>query len=190
MEENMNVETVETEQGQETEIKTYTQEEVNDLLQREVDRRITSALKKQAEKFNKEKAEYEKLRDMDEKQRAEYEFNKRVEEFELKEKEFNLIQNKLSASKDLAERGLPVGFVDYIVAEDADTMMDNITTFEREWKAAINDAITTRLASSGKPGSKANTQTGMTKEEFRKMSVSQQAELYRTNPELYKQMVG
>jgi hypothetical protein len=190
MEENMNIETVETEQGQETEIKTYTQEEVNDLLQREVDRRITSALKKQAEKFNKEKAEYEKLRDMDEKQRAEYEFNKRVEEFELKEKEFNLIQNKLSASKVLAERGLPVGFVDYIVAEDADTMMDNITTFEREWKAAINDAITTRLASSGKPGSKANTQTGLTKEEFKKMSISQQAELYRTNPELYKQMIG
>lgn len=171
------------------EVKTYSQEEVDKLLQSEVDRRITSALKKQADKFQKEKAEAEKLREMDEAQRKEYEFTKRVEEFELKEKEFNLMQNKLSASKVMAERNLPVNFVDYIVAEDADTMMDNINAFERSWKAAINDAVSSKLANGTQPMSRANAQTGLTKEEFRKMTINQQSELYRTNPELYKQMV-
>ena len=145
---------------QETETKTYTQEEVNALLQQEGDKRVTQALKKQQEKFEKEKAEFEKLRDMDENQKKEYEYNKRVEELEAKEKEFVLTQNKLEASKVMADRGLPITFVDY---------------------------ITQRLAQPAPKGSNV-TQQGMTKEEFRKLSLAQQSEIYRTNPELYKQM--
>lgn len=68
------------------EVKTYTQEEVDKLLQQETDRRVTSALKKQQQKFENERAEAEKLRDMDEAQKKEYEFQKRVAELEAKEK--------------------------------------------------------------------------------------------------------
>ena len=128
------------------EVKTYTQEEVDKLLQQEADRRVTSALKKQAEKFEREKAESEKLRDMDEQQRKEYEYEKKVKELENKEREFNLMQNKLEASKIMGEHGLPVSFVDYIVAEDAETMMANITNFETQWKAAVADAVSARIA--------------------------------------------
>lgn len=169
------------------EVKTYTQEEVNALLQQEGDRRVNQALKKQQEKFEKEKAEFEKLRDMDESQKKEYEYNKRIEELEAKEKEFVLTQNKLEASKVMADRGLPISFVDYIVAEDAETMMTNINTFETAWKAALADAVTQRLAQPAPKGSNV-TQQGMTKEDFRKLSLAQQSEIYRTNPELYKQM--
>lgn len=169
------------------ETKTYTQEEVNKLLQAESDKRVTAALKKQADKFEKEKAEFEKLREMDDAQKKEYEFNKRVEELEAKEKEFVLTQNKLEASKVMAEHGLPISFVDYIVAEDAETMMSNITAFETEWKAAISDAVSKRLAQPAPKGSNVS-QKGMTKEEFSKLTLAQQSEIYRTNPELYKQM--
>lgn len=185
---NINNETNNEQLGSEPEVKTYSQEEVDKLLQSEVDRRITGALKKQAERFEKEKAEAEKLKEMDEAQRKEYEFTKRVEEFEAKEKEFTLMQNKLSASKVMADRGLPVNFVDYIVAEDAEAMMDNINAFERSWKAAINDAVSSRLANGTQPSGKTKAQTGLTKEEFQKMTIGQQSELYRTNPELYKQL--
>ena len=53
---NSNVET-QTEEGQVTTEKTYSQAEVDMLLQQEADRRVTAALKKQADKFAKEKAE-------------------------------------------------------------------------------------------------------------------------------------
>lgn len=176
--------TAEKEEG----AKTYTQEEVNALLQQEGDRRVSAALKKQADKFAKEKAEAQKLQEMDENQKKEYEYEKRIHELEEKEKEFNLMQNKISASKVMDEHGLPVSFVDYIVAEDADTMMENINNFEREWKAAIADAVSARL-SSPTPKGGSGKQTGLTREEFTKLTLAQQAEIYRTNPELYKQMV-
>lgn len=171
------------------EVKTYTQEEVDKLLQQEADRRVTSALKKQAEKFEREKAESEKLRDMDEQQRKEYEYEKKVKELENKEREFNLMQNKLEASKIMGEHGLPVSFVDYIVAEDAETMMANITNFETQWKAAVADAVSVRIAQPAPKGSNVS-QTGLTKEAFKKMSLAQQSEIYRTNPELYKQLTA
>ena len=171
------------------EVKTYTQEEVDKLLQQEADRRVTSALKKQAEKFEREKAESEKLRDMDEQQRKEYEYEKKVKELENKEREFNLMQNKLEASKIMGEHGLPVSFVDYIVAEDAEAMMANITNFETQWKAAVADAVSARIAQPAPKGSNVS-QTGLTKEAFKKMSLAQQSEIYRTNPELYKQLTA
>ena len=171
------------------EVKTYTQEEVDALLQKEADRRVTSALKKQAEKFEREKAESEKLRDMDEQQRKEYEYEKKVKELENKEREFNLMQHKLEASKIMGEHGLPVSFVDYIVAEDAETMMANITNFETQWKAAVADAVSARIAQPAPKGSNVS-QTGLTKEAFKKMSLAQQSEIYRTNPELYKQLTA
>ena len=170
-------------------VKTYTEQEVQELLQKEADRRVTSALKKQQAQFESKIAEAEKLRGMDEAQRKDYEYNQKVAELEQREREFNLAQNKLEATKVLSNRGLPVSFVDYIVADDADTMLNNINTFEIAFKAAVADAVSAKI-SSNTPKAGSVSQQGLTKEGFSKMSVSQQAELYRTNPTLYKELTS
>lgn len=192
MEDNKNLntgaETIETTATENIEIAaTYTKDEVARMLQEETDRRVSAALKKQQAKFETKMAEAEKLRGMDETQRKEYEYEQKVAELEQREREFNLAQNKLEATKVLANRDLPIEFVDYIVAEDADTMMENITTFEKAFKAAVSDAVAKKIAS---PTPKTGTvkQTGMTKEEFSKLNLQQQAELYKTNPQLYKEL--
>ena len=167
--------------------KTYTESEVQALLQSESDRRVSSALKKQQKEFETKMAEAEKLKAMDENQRKEYEYTQKLQELEQREREFTVAQNKLEATKVLANRELPIEFVDYIVAEDADTTMENINTFERAFKAAVADAVAKKIASPAPKGGSVK-QTGMTKEEFRKLSVAQQSELFRTNPELYRQM--
>ena len=167
--------------------KTYTESEVQALLQSESDRRVSSALKKQQKEFETKMAEAEKLKAMDENQRKEYEYTQKLQELEQREREFTVAQNKLEATKVLANRELPIEFVDYIVAEDADTMMENINTFERAFKAAVADAVAKKIASPAPKGGSVK-QTGMTKEEFRKLTVAQQSELFRTNPELYRQM--
>lgn len=179
--------TVGIETGEVAVEKTYTESEVQALLQREGDRRVSSALKKQQKEFEKKTAEADKLRDMDESQRKEYEYTQRLQELENKEREFAIAQNKLEATKVMANRELPIEFVDYIVAEDAETMMENITTFERLFKGAVADAVAKKIASPA-PKTGSAKQTGMTKEEFRKLSVAQQTEIFRSNPELYKQM--
>lgn len=187
-----NVQNTETMTGTATETvettpKTYTEAEVQEMLQKEGDRRVSAALKKQQMTFESKLAEAEKLRGMDEAQRKEYEYTQKVNELAEREKEFNLAQNKLEASKVMANRGLPIAFVDYIVAEDAETMMENITVFEKAWKAAVADAVTQKIASPT-PKSGSVTQTGITKEEFSKMSIAQQSEIYHSNPTLYREL--
>lgn len=189
-----NVQNTETMTGAATETvettpKTYTEAEVQEMLQREGDRRVSAALKKQQMTFESKLAEAEKLRGMDEAQRKEYEYTQKVNELAEREKEFNLAQNKLEASKVMANRGLPIAFVDYIVAEDAETMMENITVFEKAWKAAVADAVTQKIASPT-PKSGSVTQTGITKEEFSKMSIAQQSEIYHSNPTLYRELTA
>lgn len=167
--------------------KTYTESEVQAMLQQNGDRRVSQALNKQKKEFEKQIAESEKLKAMDENQRKEYEYSQKLQELEAREREFTIAQNKLEATKVLANRELPIEFVDYIVAEDAETMMENISTFERAFKSAVADAVAKKIASPAPKNGTAK-QTGMTREEFKKLSVAQQTEIYRTNPELYKQM--
>ena len=167
--------------------KTYTEEEVQDLLQREADRRVSSALKKQKQEYENKMAEAERLKSMDEAQRKDYEYNQKLQELEQRERDFTVAQNKLEATKVMANRGLPVEFVDYIVAEDAETMLENINVFERAFKSAVSDAVSKKI-SAPSPKNGTPQQTGMTREEFRKLNISQQAEIYRTNPKLYEQL--
>jgi hypothetical protein len=68
-------------------------------------------------------------------------------------------------------------------------MLDNINTFEKAFKAAVADEVSRRMAGPA-PKSTGVSQTGLTKEEFSKMNLAQQAELYKTNPTLYKELVG
>lgn len=177
----------ETGAGESTEKKTYTEEEVQRLLQQEGDRRVSQALKKQKQELETKAAEAEKLRNMDEAQRKEYEYECKVKELEEREHEFNLTQNKLEATKVLANRGLPIDFVSYIVAEDADTMMENINTFEKAFKAAVADEVAKKISSPPPKGGSAS-QKSLTRDEFKKLNLQQQAEIYRTNPELYRQL--
>lgn len=173
-------------EGQE-EIKTYTQEEVDAKLQAEADRRVTAALQKQQAKFKAQMDEAEKLRTMNEEQKAQYQLEQRIKDIEAKEKEFALKENKYEAQRIMAEKNIPLAFADFIVAEDAQTMMANIQLFEKEFRAAVRKEVDTRIAS---PAPKANigVDTAITKEQFMKMTISQQTELYKQDPELYKRL--
>ena len=76
--------------------KTYTQEEVDALLQQETDRRVTSALKK-AEAKNAEKLkEAEKLAKMNEEQKYAYELEQREAAIAEKEKALALHSSVLA----------------------------------------------------------------------------------------------
>ena len=109
-----------------TETKTYTQEEVDKMLQSEVDRRITSALKKQAKNNEAKIKEAQKLAQMNESEKFQYELEQREKAIAEKEKALALAENKNEAGKILADKGLSLSLVDFVVAEDAETMNSNI----------------------------------------------------------------
>lgn len=165
--------------------KTYTQSEVDALLQSEVDRRITSALKKQQQKNDAKMREATRLAQMSDEQKRIYELEQREQAIAEKEREFALLENKTEASKILADKGLDVGLVDFIVTEDAETTNENINLLERVFKKSVKAEVERRLAGStpkkGLPIDKA-----ITKEDFLKMSYTELMALKEENPEVYE----
>ena len=181
------VETQETSNEQEhvEQPKTFTAEE----LQAEVDRRVTQAMKTAEKKANARVKEAEKLAQMNEQQRYEYELESREKAIAEKEKALALAENKATASAILADKGISAKLVDFVVAEDAETMNENISLLEKEFKASVKAEVERRLSTST-PKKNLPTDQPISKESFKKMTLTQQAELYQSNPDLYNQLTS
>lgn len=170
-----------------TETKTYTQEEVNMLLQRESDRRVSEALKK-AEKKNAEKVkEAQKLAQMNENEKFQYELEQREKAIAEKEKALALAENKNIASKILADKGLSLDLVDFVIAEDAETMNSNIRLLDKAFKDSVKREVEKRLGSSA-PKKNLPPDETITKEKAKKMSIIERQNLLTNNPDLYAQL--
>ena len=168
-----------------TETKTYTQEEVDKMLQSEVDRRITSALKKQAKSNEAKIKEAQKLAQMNESEKYQYELEQREKAIEEKEKALALAENKNEASRILADKGLSLSLVDFVVAEDAETMNDRIKTLDKAFKESVKREVEKRLGSSA-PKKNLPPDETITKEQAKKMTIIQRQNLLNSNPDLYK----
>ena len=184
-EEIKNIEGLGEDQGtQKEENKTYTQEELDALLQAETDRRVSQALKK-AERKNAEKVkEAEKLAKLSEQERFQYELDQREKAIAEKEKQMALMENKAEASKALNERGISIALADFVVTDDAETMMDNIKLLEAEFKKSVKAEVERRLM--GNSPKKNLESQGMTKEDFQKLSMKEQSDLLEENPNIYE----
>lgn len=182
-----NTETAQEAQKAEEPEKTYTQEDFDRALQSEVDKRVTQAMKSAKKKADARVKEAEKLAQMNEQQRYEYELNSREKAIAEKEQELALAENKATAATVLSDKGISAKLVNFVVAEDAETMMNNISLLEKEFKASVKAEVEKRLATST-PKKNLPTDKPITKEEFSKMRLTEQAELFIQNPELYKQL--
>lgn len=174
---------------------TYTKEEVEELLRQEADRRVNEAMrraKRQKEAAIKEvekKKEAEKLAAMSAEQKAQYELEQRERELAEREERLAVAENTAEAVKVLASKGMSAGLVDLVVASDADTMMDRISLLDKEFKASVKAEVEKRLAGTT-PRRNLPPDHTIDKAAFRGMSLMQQQEIYRNNPELYKQLTG
>lgn len=174
------------EQNAEPKKTTYTQEEVERLLQQEGDRRVTAALKKAEAKRTADVREAQKLATMNEDEKARYEVERRQKELDEREARIALLENTAEATKILSEKGLPPALVDLVVAADADDMMARINLLDKWMKEGIKAGVERQLASASPRA--ASVSEGMTRAEFSKLSIARQQELYRQNPELYQKM--
>ena len=170
-----------------TETKTYTQEEVDKMLQSEVDRRITSALKKQAKSNEAKIKEAQKLAQMNESEKFQYELEQREKAIAEKEKALALAENKNIASQILADKGLSLSLVDFVIAEDAETMNSNIRLLDKAFKDSVKREVEKRLGSSA-PKKNLPPDETITKEKAMKMGIRERQNLLNNNPELFAQL--
>lgn len=167
--------------------KTYTQAEVEALLQSEADKRVSAALKKQERKNQERIKEAEKLAKMNETEKFQYELEQREKAIAEKEKALALAENKNAASKILADKGLDLALVDFVVADDAETMKANISLLDRAFKESVKKEVEKRL-SSNSPKINLPTNENITREQAKKMGIMERQRLLDNNPSLYKEL--
>ena len=173
--------------GEGNEPKTYTQEEVLALLQKESDRRVTEALKKQKMKYEKQ-ISLSKL-DGDEREKAEK--DNKIAELEEKLLEFQTERNKSELKSVLSSRGLSAEFADIIaISDDIEASQANIDKLDKLFKEAVKAEVEKRLAGAGSSprGNGSGQSAEITKDSIKKMSLRELNELMDSNPELYNKL--
>ncbi len=172
-------------QNNSNEPKTYTQEEVLELLQRETDKRVTEALKKQQKKHDKQLS-LSKL-DGDEREKAEK--DNRIAELEEQLAQFTIAQNKSELKSVLSSRGLSAEFADIItITDDLEASQANIDKLDKLFKGAVKAEVERRLAGKAPKGN-GNTNTAeLTKESAKKLSIAELNKLAETQPELFNKL--
>ena len=187
MENNTENTTVETAAEETTEVKTYTAEEVAQLIQSETDKRVTAALNTQKKKFEKQLS----LSKLDDDAREKAEKDNRIAELEELLAQRDIEKNKSELKSVLGSRGLSAEFADIIIInDDIETSQANIDKLDKLFKAAVKAEVEKRLAGTAPRGNGSNISGEITLEQFKKMTLSEQGALYNSNPELYKKLRG
>lgn len=164
--------------------KTYTQEEVLKLIQSETDKRVSQALKTQQKKFDKQLT----LSQLDGDERAKAEKDNRIAELEEQLAAFQIERNRSELKSVLSSRGLSAEFADIIaINDDLEASQANIDKLDKLFKNAVKAEVEKRLAG---PAPKGNGSTGaaLTKDDIKKMSLSELQKLKASNPELYNNL--
>ena len=168
---------------------TFTREEVEALIQKESDKRVSQALATAERKNQAKLREAQKLAQMNESERYEFELQKREQAIAEKEHQLLLAENRAEASKILAEKGLSQSFLDFVISETADEMNEKISTIDRAFKNSVKLEVEKRLGSST-PKSSTTPVGNITKEQFSKLTLSQLQELKNNDRELYNQLIN
>lgn len=130
-----------------------TPEELQRKIDSEADRRLDKVLKKKQQEWESEMQqrideaikEQQRLSKLSEKERKEEELTQK--EKLLAEKEAELARKELrsEAIEVLQEKELPATFADFLLAEDAESTLENINTFKKAFDAAVNTAVKEKL---------------------------------------------
>lgn len=183
-----------SEQGQETkqEGKTFTQQEVNEMIADRLKRAKAKLQKEQEQKAEDEKAkrsEARKLNQMNDKEKAEYQNKKLSNELKDLKAQLNRRDMERVAADILSEKGIPTDSktLKFVVADTAEETKARIEEFA--------DLVDTRARSNrrqefNRPTPKANGGgQAVTAKEFKKMDYADRLNLKNIDPDTYRQLV-
>lgn len=132
---------------------TLTQEEFDQKLQSEADRRVQKAIETNRQKWDiehkdalkHEREEAERLALMSAAERQKELEKQRIKEISERENTLNRREIQLKAIKALDEESLPVSFAEILLGQDENSTMTNIANFKKSWITAIDTEVKRRL---------------------------------------------
>ena len=179
---------------QQEEAKTYSEDELKTLLQKEGDRRVTEALRKKEREIKaleQRLANEKTLSQLDEESRAAKEKELRIVELEAQLKDFQTAQTKNEVMKVLNARGLSAEFADMLaIGTDTEEAQQMIDAFDKLFKKEVAREVKARLAETSAVPQIADAISGkMTKEQFNALSITEQQAMFNSDPELVRQLL-
>lgn len=124
-------------------------EELQVMLQKEGDKRVSSARKKFEAEFNSkleaEKEEATRLAKLSKTEREREAFEKEKAAFELEKKELAHQKAVSEVVTELQTEGLPTMFATKLLGETSEATLENIKEFKKIWQEAIQKEIDNRL---------------------------------------------
>ena len=174
-------------QAQETkneeQVKTFTQEEVNEMIAKRIARE-TKKIEAEREKayqaqLEAELKESERLMQMNEADRLKAKAEKERKQFEEERKKFEEQMKAFEKQKIrdqtiqmLDERKIPIALAQFITSENADEIMDNVNTFQKCFDEAVEQVVAERLKGKS-PSTSTVSKNTYSMEQLRGMSVEE-----------------
>ena len=166
------------------EVKTFTQEEVDKMISK----RLQRERKDIEAKIEAERKEAEELAKLSEQERQKKLFEKQVKEFEETKRAFENERLLNETSKQLASKSLPIEFAEMLKGNNAEKTFENIQLFETKFNEAVEKVVTERLRGNVPKTTTSLNSSSITKEQFNKMDLAQRQKLFNDNRELYNEL--
>lgn len=133
--------TTETEQKKQT----FTQSELDSLIDKRTDKALETAKQKWEEEKQDAVNQAEKLAKLSAAERKEAEDKAKQEAMDKREQELNQREMRYEAQHQLEENELPTKFVDLVMSDNAENVSNNIAALKVEWNKAIEVAVNEKL---------------------------------------------
>ena len=149
MAEETNIEVVEAETVDNPETteadKTFTQDELNHIVQERVQRAVAKAQKDAEDKIKQAQSEGERLAKLTKDERAKEEEAKRLADLEAREKAIAVKELRIETQSLLSDEGLPIEFLDVVMADTAESVKENIASIRKVFDEAVEKRVNERL---------------------------------------------
>lgn len=152
----------------EVKVKTFTQDEVDKIVQG----RLAKERKSWEKHLEEQKTEAEKLANMSEKEKKAYQEKKRIEDLDAREAEITRRELTAQAKIQLADKGIPTELAEILNFKDADSCKKSIEVVEKAFQQAVEKAVDEKLKG-GKSMKKAPSSTEITLDSLKTMSADE-----------------
>lgn len=163
--------------------KTFTQDELDSILQKRLDREF----KKYNEKLKQEKSEAERLAKMSEDEKQKELLKAEMEKLNEEKQKFYAEKMEAETIKQLSEMNLPTQFSSFLVGQTAEETKESLEKFNNLMqdytKGKIEEIVNERLkGTTPKKGVISN--TSMTLADFNRLPTNKKMQLLQENPDL------
>ena len=134
--------------------RTYSKEEVTDIVEKRLRREREKMEKQFSERINALE-ENIKMQAMSEDEKQQFEYDKRIKELEARENDlkareeaYNKAQYKATIEKQLSERNLPLTLSDMMLNMNAEDALNKMNQLQADMNTQVNASIESRIKSS------------------------------------------